>query len=114
MLRWSLAIALVASVCWFSADSAQAQLFQQLPNGQVVQVIPHPHTVPNYYWVPNNFAPINHSFGVVHYNRYPIYNGWNQVRIQRSQVQLDPMRHFFNGNGSSYSPGTSQIWSRSR
>lgn len=107
MTRFAIGFVLAAAMLCVSSSSAQAQYYQQYPNGAVVYVLPQAHYHYQPYRAANYRAPRNH-FGVV-YPQLPVYG---TLTVQRTQ--LDPMRHFFNGNGSSYSHGTSQTWSRTR
>ncbi|MFO0940316.1 MAG: hypothetical protein U0930_06060 [Pirellulales bacterium] len=111
MVRLSLGLLLaIFTICW-TAQSASAQMFYQTPNGAIVAVAPvvsYPYYYNNSgYWVNGQ------NFGRSYYgNRYQASRYPGRVTITRTQ--LDPQRQFFNGNGSSYSPGTSQIWSSPR
>ncbi len=113
MFRLSLGLLLAIVAISWSAESAKAQVFYQTPHGAVVAVAPvvpvvtYPYN--SGYWV-NGYNP-GYGYFVNGYQRVyrPVYPALPRVTVTRTQ--LDPQRHFFNGNGSSYSPGTSQIWS---
>lgn len=93
----------VVALCW-TANSTQAQQFQNytFAHGGVVHILPYPYLYAPIYQAPSP------QFRVLRPTPWPVYGGrWT---VQRTQ--LDPMRHFFNGNGSSYSHGTSQMWGR--
>lgn len=113
MIRLSLGLVLAIFTICLSAESANAQVYYQTPNGAVVVVAPV---------VPVVTYPYNTGYWVngrnVGYGYYG--NGYYGVsrpalpRVTVTRTQLDPQRQFFNGNGTSYSPGTSQIWSSPR
>ena len=112
MVRLSLGLLLaIVTFCW-TAESASAQMFYQTPNGAIVAVAPrvpvvsYPYSYNSGYWV--NGQQVYYGNGYYHASR-PVYQAYPRVTITRTQ--LDPQRQFFNGNGTSYSPGTSQIWS---
>jgi hypothetical protein len=110
---------LAAFVTSWSAKSADAQLYYRTPNGAVVAMAPiapvvthYPYTYNANYFVPTN----NYGYGYG-YNYYGVSRPVFPIlppRVTITRTQLDPQRHFFTGNGSSYSHGTSQIWSNSR
>ncbi len=115
MVRLSLGLLFaIFTICW-TTQSASAQMFYQTPNGAIVAVAPrvpvvsYPYAYNSGYWV--NGQQVYYGNGYNHPSRlrYPAL-----PRVTVTRTQLDPQRHFFNGNGSSYSPGTSQIWSSPR
>jgi hypothetical protein len=102
MARFSLSLLIATVALFWSASSAEAQYYYQYPNGAVAYVLPRTYVYPQHYWVPYN------RYGAIR-PRLPVFP---RVTVQRTQ--LDPMRHFFTGNGSSYSPGTVPTWSSPR
>ena len=97
MARFSFSLIIASFALFWSASSAEAQYYYHYPNGAVAYVLPRTYVYPQYYWVP------------IHRHRPVVFP---RVTVQRTQ--LDPMRHFFTGNGSSYSPGTSNLWNNTR